>query len=67
MRLIECGAHEQALAAVLSWPAALEELQYDACQGAWGGHYEDEPVPDWECAAFVRALQPQKATLKDLT
>lgn len=52
---------------MLSWPAALEELQYDACQGAWGGHYEDEPVPDWECAAFVRALQPQKATLKDLT
>lgn len=31
--LIGYGAHEEALGAVLSWPAALEVLHYDAEQG----------------------------------
>lgn len=67
LHLIECGAHEEALAAVLSWPIALEVLHYDADQGSWEGHYDDEPANSWTCAAFVRTLQPQKATLRELT
>ncbi|KAJ5625179.1 hypothetical protein N7510_001488 [Penicillium lagena] len=67
LNLISCGAHEKALAAVLSWPAGLEVLHYDADQGEWEGHLEDEPVNSWTCAAFVRTLQPQQATLRELT
>lgn len=67
LHLIACGAHEEALAAVLSWPAALAVLHYDTEQGEWGGHYEGQPVYEWTCAAFVRTLQPQKATLRELT
>ncbi|RAO64697.1 uncharacterized protein BHQ10_000709 [Talaromyces amestolkiae] len=67
LNLIDCGAHEEALATVLSWPAALEVLHYDAEQIEWEGHYGDEPAKSWTCAAFVRALQPQKATLRELT
>ncbi|QKX55380.1 uncharacterized protein TRUGW13939_02472 [Talaromyces rugulosus] len=67
LNLIGCGAHEEALAAVLSWPTALEVLHYDAEQGEWDGHYGDEPAKSWTCAAFVRAIQPQKATLRELT
>lgn len=67
LNLIDCGAHEEALAAVLSWPAALEVLHYDAEQGEWDGHYGDEPAKSWTCAAFVRTLQPHKATLRELT
>lgn len=66
LNLIACGAHEEALAAVLSWPAALEVLHYDAQQGEWDGHY-GQPVNEWTCAAFVRTLHPQKATLRELT
>jgi hypothetical protein len=67
LRLIDCGAHEKALAAVLSWPAALKILHYDAEQGEWAGHYGDEPAKEWTAAAFVRTLQPQKKTLEELT
>lgn len=67
LNLIACGAHEEALAAVLSWPAALEVLHYDAEQGEWDGHYEGHPMKEWTCAAFVRTLYPQKATLRELT
>ncbi|KGO73778.1 hypothetical protein PITC_034940 [Penicillium italicum] len=67
LRLIDCGAHEEALAAVLSWPTALKTLHYDADQGEWDGHYGDELAKTWTCAAFVRALQSQKATLTELT
>lgn len=67
LRLIDCGAHEEALAAVLSWPTALKTLHYDAEQGEWEGHYGDEPAKSWTCAAFVRTLQPQKTTLAELT
>lgn len=67
LNLIDCGAQEEALAAVLSWPAALEVLHYDVEQGEWEGHYGDEPAKSWTCAAFVRALQPQKETLRELT
>lgn len=67
LNLIDCGAHEEALATVLSWPTALEVLHYDANQGEWDGHYGDEPAKSWTCAAFVRTLQPHKATLRELT
>ncbi|KAJ5449962.1 uncharacterized protein N7458_006411 [Penicillium daleae] len=67
LKLIGCGAHEEALAAVLSWPAALEVLHYDAEQGEWEGHYGDEPAKSWTCATFVRTLQPHKETLRELT
>ncbi|KAK4861253.1 hypothetical protein LT330_004169 [Penicillium expansum] len=67
LRLIDCGAHEEALTALLSWPAALETLHYDADQGEWDGHYGDEPANSWTCAAFVRAMKSQKATLTELT
>ncbi|KAJ5806780.1 hypothetical protein N7474_010372 [Penicillium riverlandense] len=67
LRLISCGAHEAALAAVLSWPAALKILHYDAEQGEWEGHYGNEPAKSWTCAAFVRALRSQRKTLAELT
>ncbi|KAJ5980701.1 hypothetical protein N7481_007999 [Penicillium waksmanii] len=66
LRLISCGAHEEALAAVLSWPKALKTLFYDVEQGEWDAHYEDQPVKEWTCEAFVRTLQPQKETLEEL-
>ncbi|KAJ5652432.1 hypothetical protein N7507_009858 [Penicillium longicatenatum] len=66
LNLIRCGAHEEALATVLSWPAALEVLHYDVEQGEWDG-FIDEPDRRWTCAAFVRTLQPQKGSLKELT
>lgn len=66
LRLISCGAHEEALAAVLSWPKALKTLHYDAEQGEWDGHYEGQSVKEWTCEAFVRTLQPQKETLEEL-
>jgi hypothetical protein len=67
LRLLDCGAHEEALAAVLSWPANLEELHYDAEQGEWAGHYQGHPAQEWTCEAFVRTLQAQKESLKTLT
>ncbi|KAJ5977656.1 hypothetical protein N7501_000998 [Penicillium viridicatum] len=67
LKLIDCGAQEEALAAVLSWPAALKTLHYDADQGEWEAHYEDELAKSWTCAAFVRTLQSQKTTLTELT
>ncbi|KAL3482696.1 hypothetical protein BJX62DRAFT_221305 [Aspergillus germanicus] len=67
LNLINCGAKEDALAAVLSWPAELQSLHYDADQGEWEGHYENESVVSWTCAAFVRALQHQKVHLQELT
>ncbi|KAJ5145783.1 uncharacterized protein N7515_000347 [Penicillium bovifimosum] len=67
LRLIDCGAHEEALATVLSWPAALKVLHYDADQGEWDGHYGDEPAKSWTCAAFVRTLRSQRRTLEELT
>ncbi|KAJ5933730.1 hypothetical protein N7454_006059 [Penicillium verhagenii] len=66
LNLIRCGAQEEALSAILSWPAALEVLHYDAEQGEWGDFY-NEPAKRWTCAAFVRALQPQRGSLKELT
>jgi hypothetical protein len=67
LNLINCGAREDALAAMLSSPAELQRLHYDADQGEWEGHYENESVVSWTCAAFMRALQPQKAHLQELT
>ncbi|OQE19725.1 hypothetical protein PENFLA_c018G10541 [Penicillium flavigenum] len=67
-RLIACGAHEEPLTTVLSWPVALKTLHYDVEEHVWGFDY---PFPlklrRWTCAAFMRALQRQKATLVELT
>jgi hypothetical protein len=67
LRLLNCGAHESALAMVLSWPFKLEELHYDANQAEWMGHYEGGEEQDWTAEAFVRCLQPHKQTLRTLT
>lgn len=66
LRLISCGAHEEALAAVLSWPKALKTLFYDADQVMWEWHREGQPVKEWTGEAFVRTLQSQKETLEEL-
>ncbi|KAF9888288.1 hypothetical protein FE257_008858 [Aspergillus nanangensis] len=67
LHLINCGAKESPLAVVLGWPAALKSLHYDADQGEWEGHGPNVPAIPWSCAAFVRALQPQKTHLQELT
>ncbi|KAJ0416683.1 hypothetical protein BJY00DRAFT_290969 [Aspergillus carlsbadensis] len=67
LSLIRCGAREEALAAILSWPEVLEVLHYDVDQGEWEGHCVDGITEGWTCAAFVRALQPQKGNLRELT
>ncbi|CAI7595587.1 unnamed protein product [Penicillium glandicola] len=64
LRLIDCQATKENLTTVLSWPAALKTLHYDA---DWDGHYGDDPADNWTCAALVHALQPQKKTLVELT
>ncbi|KAJ5126878.1 hypothetical protein N7448_007657 [Penicillium atrosanguineum] len=66
LRLLGCGAHEEALASTLSWPAVLKSLHYDVEQGEWDGHAEGEPAKEWTTTAFVRALQSQKSTLEEL-
>jgi hypothetical protein len=63
---MECGAHEEALAAVLSWPESLKVLHYDADQFEWEGHYEGEQVNGWTCEAFVRIIRSQKESLEEL-
>ncbi|KAL3492300.1 hypothetical protein BJX62DRAFT_236332 [Aspergillus germanicus] len=68
--LMDCGAKEAALTSLLAWPRALQTLHYDADQGACAMHYHEEPEEEeeteWTCAAFVRALRAQKATLSEL-
>ncbi|KAJ5676863.1 uncharacterized protein N7477_002496 [Penicillium maclennaniae] len=59
LRLIDCGAQEEALASVLSWPAALKYLLYDVEQGEWFGHVGDEPAKEWTAAAFVSGNGPR--------
>ncbi|KAJ6102293.1 hypothetical protein N7486_004720 [Penicillium sp. IBT 16267x] len=66
LNLIRYGAHKEALATILSWPAALEVLHYDVEQAEWGGFY-DKHAKSWTYAAFVRTLQPQMGSLKELT
>jgi hypothetical protein len=65
LKLIDCGAQEEALARVFSWPAALKRLHYDAEQLEWIGDQGDEPAKEWTAAAFVRTLQTQKSTLEE--
>jgi hypothetical protein len=62
------GTHEEPLTTVLSWPAALKTLHYDVEQYGWEVDVEFSPKNlDWTCAAFMRTLQWQKATLVELT
>jgi hypothetical protein len=68
LRLIACGAQEEPLTTVLSWPAALKTLLYDVEQYGWEVDVEFSPKNlYWTCAAFMRTLQWQKATLVELT
>lgn len=68
LRLIECGALEEPLFAVLSWPRKLKELYYDVEQAKWCGDFEDEePWTQWSSVPFVNALQPHKGSLKSLS
>ncbi|KAL9121631.1 MAG: hypothetical protein Q9187_001809 [Circinaria calcarea] len=67
LRLLHCGAHENALTEILSWPKALEELCYEVDQGEWSGQFAGETLPQWDSAAFVRALGSQKDSLKHLS
>ncbi|CAG8294934.1 unnamed protein product [Penicillium nalgiovense] len=67
LRLIACGAHEEPLTSVLSLPAALKTLHYDVEQYGWEINYGFPPkYKYWTCAAFMRTLQWQKATLVEL-
>ncbi|KAL4874716.1 hypothetical protein BJY04DRAFT_224699 [Aspergillus karnatakaensis] len=67
LSLMHCGAKEPALSSILSYPSTLKTLHYNANQGAWGMHYENQPEEEWTCAAFVRSLQSQKHCLEELT
>ncbi|KAJ5824603.1 hypothetical protein N7447_006943 [Penicillium robsamsonii] len=67
LRLISCEADEEALTTIFSWPAALKKVHYDVEQSAWGCNCGDCGLPPWSCAAFVRPLQSQKASLEELT
>lgn len=66
LRLPRCGAHENVLTEILSWPKALEELWYEAYQDHWDWRRAGETLPQWESTAFVRALRFQKDSLKHL-
>ncbi|KAJ6180114.1 hypothetical protein N7519_010575 [Penicillium mononematosum] len=68
LRLIACGAHEEPLTTLLSWPVALKTLHYDVERHEWGLNYQF-PLKrrHWTCAAFMRTLQRQKPTLVELT
>jgi hypothetical protein len=57
LKLSYCSASEAALSALFSWPEKLETLYYEVEQSG----------DDWDCAPFVRALEPQKDCLKMLT
>ncbi|RYO87114.1 hypothetical protein DL764_008910 [Monosporascus ibericus] len=71
LRLIECGALEEAVAEVLSWPTALKELWYDIEQAYWDGHYWSGYCPgpeayEFTCAAVERAMKSQASSLERL-
>ncbi|CAP91431.1 hypothetical protein NUH16_002184 [Penicillium rubens] len=68
LRLIACGAHEQPLTTLLSWPVALKTLYYGIDKREWRLNYLFQLKRTlWTRAAFMRALQRQKATLVELT
>ncbi|RYO84368.1 hypothetical protein DL766_007655 [Monosporascus sp. MC13-8B] len=71
LRLIGCGAHEEALAEVLSWPKALKELWYDIDQAYWDGLYWNGHSPgpeshEFTCGAAERAMKSQANSLERL-
>lgn len=67
LNLISSAAHADTLADVLSWPADLEVFHYDEDICERNSYPVDEPTGYWTHADFGRALQPLKATLRNLT
>ncbi|KAK8867781.1 hypothetical protein PGQ11_006359 [Apiospora arundinis] len=66
LRLLDCGAHEKALAELLGFPRALEELWYEADQGEWEGYVEGEPVVEFTCEAVRRCMAVHTESLAKL-
>ncbi|KAK8052152.1 hypothetical protein PG993_003537 [Apiospora rasikravindrae] len=66
LRLLNCGAHEEALTELLKFPRALEALWYDANQGEWDGHYGDEPAAEFTCEAVRRSMATHAESLGKL-
>ncbi|KAH8197325.1 hypothetical protein TruAng_008529 [Truncatella angustata] len=66
LRLVECGAHEDPLHEILSFPSALRELWYDVVQIEWSGHWGDTAPVDFSCAAIKRSLGHQIHSLEKL-
>ncbi|KAJ5170835.1 uncharacterized protein N7500_003618 [Penicillium coprophilum] len=67
LRLINCEATEETLTDIFSRPAALKKLHYDVEQAGWECGCGECGIQPWSCAAFVRALISQKASLEELT
>ncbi|KAI1075215.1 hypothetical protein F5B20DRAFT_560456 [Whalleya microplaca] len=66
LKLLNCGAHEEPLAEVLSWPESLQELWYDANQVEWSGSYEGQDPVEFTCSAVERAMSSQAGCLEKL-
>ncbi|KAK8042789.1 RNI-like protein [Apiospora phragmitis] len=66
MRLLNCGAHEEALAELLKFPQALGELWYDANQGEWEGRYAGEPALEFTCEAVRRCVATHAESLEKM-
>ncbi|KAL4909399.1 hypothetical protein BDW74DRAFT_174601 [Aspergillus multicolor] len=73
LNLMRCSAKTHVLVAILRWPSALKAIHYDVTDPAWRPLYgrltwnTDLHIPIWPCPGFVQALQPQKATLREIT
>ncbi|KAK8105368.1 RNI-like protein [Apiospora kogelbergensis] len=66
LRLLDCGAHEEALAELLKFPQALRELWYEADQGEWDGNLEGEPAVEFTCEAVRRCMAVHAGSLAQL-
>ncbi|KAE8445144.1 hypothetical protein EG329_013746 [Mollisiaceae sp. DMI_Dod_QoI] len=64
--LINCGALEEPLKELFSWPKALKELWFQTEQVEWEGHSEDQDASGFTCSAVSRALAPLSRTLEKL-
>lgn len=66
MRLLHCGAHEEALKELLKFPRALGELWYEVNQAEWYGQYEGEPAVEFTCEAMRRCMAGHAESLEKL-
>lgn len=66
MRLLHCGAHEEALAELLKFPRALGELWYEVNQVEWDGAYVGEAAVEFTCEAVRRCMAAHAESLEKL-